>query len=284
MKRLAVAREFLNAALIALGILSAGMGLKGFLLSSNFIDGGVTGVSMLLAKTTGGSLTVLLPVVNLPFIAIAYRQIGPAFAIRSVLGIAGLAATLALIPYPDVTPDLLLTAVFGGLFIGAGIGLAVRGGAVLDGTEIAALLISRRADLLKVGDVILAFNVVLFMVAMSVLGVNAALYSILTYVTAARTLDFLIHGIDEFTAITIVSEANQTIRERITRDLRRGVTIYRGYGGMRGAEQQILYCVVTRLEIGNVKAIVRDIDPTAFLVYHPLSGAEGGVVKTRGFH
>jgi uncharacterized membrane-anchored protein YitT (DUF2179 family) len=284
MKRRTVGREVLNATLIALGIFSAGMGLKGFLLSSNFIDGGVTGVSMLLAKITGVSLTVLLPVVNLPFIAIAYRQIGPAFAIRSVLGIGGLAAVLALIPYPDVTPDLLLTAVFGGLFLGAGIGLAVRGGAVLDGTEIAALLISKRAHLMRVGDVILAFNVALFLVAMSVLGVNAALYSILTYVAAARTLDFLIHGIDEFTAITIVSNANQTIRERITHDLGRGVTVYRGYGGMSGADQQILYCVVTRLEIGKVKAIVTDVDPAAFLVYHPLSGAEGGVVKTRGFH
>jgi uncharacterized membrane-anchored protein YitT (DUF2179 family) len=282
--RARVTRELLNAALIALGILSAGMGLKGFLLSSNFIDGGVTGVSMLLAKTTGVSLTVLLPAVNLPFIAIAYRQIGPAFAIRSVLGIAGLAVVLALVPYPDVTPDLVLTAVFGGLFIGAGIGLAIRGSAVLDGTEIAALLISKRAEPLRVGDVILAFNVVLFVIAMSVLGVDAALYSILTYVAAARTLDFVIHGIDEFTAITIVSEVNQAILARITRDLGRGVTIYRGYGGMSGAEQQILYCVVTRLEIGSVKAIVRELDPKAFVVYHGLSAAEGGVVKTRGFH
>jgi len=277
-------RELLNGALIALGILSAAMGLKGFLLSSNFIDGGVTGVSMLLAKTTGLSLSILLPVVNLPFVAIGYRHMGAAFAVRSVLGIGGLAAVLAVIPFPDVTPDLVLTAVFGGFFIGAGIGLAVRGEAVLDGTEIAALLISKRADLLKVGDVILAFNVVLFLVAMSVLGVDAALYSILTYVAAARTLDFVLHGIDEFTAITVVSDRNAEIRDRITRDLGRGVTIYRGYGGMSGAEQNILYCVVTRLEIGNVKAIVHELDARAFIVYHPLAGAEGGVVKTRGFH
>src|SRR5262249_39053745 len=164
--------------------------LKGFLLSSGFIDGGVTGVSMLLVAVTHVPLSILLPLVNLPFIAIGYRQMGRAFAVRSALGIAGLAAALALIPYPDLTPDLLLTAVFGGFFIGAGIGLAVRGGAVLDGTEIVALLISKRSHLLKVGDVILAFNVVLFLVAMSVLGVEAALYSILTYLAAARTVDF----------------------------------------------------------------------------------------------
>src|SRR3989441_8258842 len=276
--------ELLNAALIALGILSAGMGLKGFLLSSNFIDGGVTGISMLLAKTTSLSLSVLLPVVNLPFIAVGYRHLGLAFAVRSVLGIAGLAVALAVIPFPDVTPDLVLTAVFGGFFIGAGIGLAVRGGAVLDGTEIAALLISKRADLLKVGDVILAFNVVLFLIAMSVLGVDAALYSILTYVAAARTVDFVLHGVDEHTAMTTISEANDAIRRRITRELGRGVTIFKGAGGMSGVPQDIVYCVVTRLEIGKVKSIVKDIDSGAFVVYHPLPGAEGGVIKNRGFH
>jgi uncharacterized membrane-anchored protein YitT (DUF2179 family) len=282
MKRLL--REALNGVLIMAGILWASMGLKAFLLSSNFIDGGVTGISMLLAKTTGLSLSVLLPLVNLPFIALGYHQIGRAFAVRSVLGIAGLAIALAVIPFPDVTPDRVLTAVFGGFFIGAGIGLAVRGGAVLDGTEVAALLISKRADLLRVGDVILGFNVVLFLVAMSVLGVDAALYSILTYLAAAKTLDFVLYGIDEYTAITVVSNLNAAIRERITRDLGRGVTVYKGYGGMSGAEQDILYCVVTRLEISKVRAIVRDLDAGAFVVFHPLAGAEGGVMKTRGFH
>jgi uncharacterized membrane-anchored protein YitT (DUF2179 family) len=168
-----LARESLNAALIAVGVMSAGMGLKGFLLSSGFIDGGVTGISMLLAKTTGVPLSVLLPAINLPFVVVGYRLLGRAFAIRSVLGIASLAGVLATVPFPDVTPDLTLTAVFGGFFLGAGIGLAVRGGAVLDGTEIAALVISRRADVLRVGDVILGFNVVLFLAAMSALGVRA---------------------------------------------------------------------------------------------------------------
>ena len=276
-------REALNALLIVLGILSAAMGLKGFLLSSNFIDGGVTGVSMLLAKLTAAPLSVWLPLVNAPFVVVGYRQMGRAFAVRSALAIGGLAGALATIHVPDVTPDLLLTAVFGGLFIGGGIGLAVRGGAVLDGTEIAALLISKRSHLLKVGDVILIFNVVLFLIAMSVLGVEPALYSILTYVTAARTLDFVIYGVEEYTAITIVSSQSVAIRERITGELERGVTVYRGYGGLTGAEQQILYCVVTRLEIGKVKTIVRAVDPQAFIVSHPLADAEGGVVK-RAIH
>jgi uncharacterized membrane-anchored protein YitT (DUF2179 family) len=279
-----VKRELVNFALIALGILSAGMGLHGFLLSSNFIDGGVTGVSMLLAKTTRLPLSIWLPLINLPFIAVGYRHIGRAFAVRSTLAIAGLSVTLALIRFPDVTPDLLLTAVFGGFFIGAGIGLAVRGGAVLDGTEIAALLVSKRTNLLKVGDVILVFNVLLFLVAMSVLGIDPALYSILTYVTAAKTLNFVIYGIEEYTSITIVSSQSAAIREQITRELGRGVTVYRGYGGLSGVEQNILYCVVTRLEIGKIKGIVRELDQSAFVVSHPVADVEGGVVKRVALH
>jgi len=282
MKRLL--QELVNAAFIAAAVASAGMGLKGFLLSSNFIDGGVTGVSMLLGKTTVVPLAAWLPLVNLPFIAVGFRQLGAAFAVRSVLAISGLAAVLVFVPYPDVTHDLVLTAVFGGLFIGAGIGLAIRGSAVLDGTEIAALLISKYVEVLRVGDVILAFNVVLFMVAMTVLGVNEALYSILTYVAAAKTLDFVLYGVDEYTAITIVSQQHSAIRERITKDLGRGLTVYKGHGGLSGVEQHILYCVVTRLEVGKVKAIVNEIAPDAFIVFHPLTGAEGGLVKKRALH
>ncbi len=272
-------REVMNALLLSLGILSAGMGLKGFLLPNRFIDGGITGVSMLLSTVTSLPLALLLPLVNLPFVVVGWRLMGRAFAIRSVLGIAGLALVLAFLPYPEVTLDRLLVAVFGGFFLGAGIALAVRGGAVLDGTEIAALLISKRSVTVKVGDVILGFNVVLFLVAMGVLGIDAALYSILTYVAAAKTLDFVLHGIDEFTAMTIVSDANAVIRSRITREMGRGVTVFRGYGGMSGAEKDILYCVVTRLEIGHVRAIVQESDPGAFMVFHLLSGAEGGVVR-----
>jgi uncharacterized membrane-anchored protein YitT (DUF2179 family) len=277
-------RELLNAFLILLGILSAAMGLKGFLLSSNFIDGGVTGVSMLAAKVSGTPLAFWIPVVNLPFVALGYRQIGGAFALRSAAGIGGLAVVLATVHFPDVTPDLLLTAVFGGFFLGAGIGLAIRGGAVLDGTEIAALLISKRSHLLRVGDVILLFNVVLFLAAMALLGVEPALYSILTYVTAARTLEFVVNGIEEYTALTIVSRASGEIAAHIMAELGRGVTVYRGRGGLNPEEQEILYCVVTRLEIGKVKALVRRFDLNAFVTSHPLTGVDGGMVKRSALH
>ena len=275
-----IGRELRNALLIVIGILSAGMGLHGFLRSSNFIDGGVTGVSMLLEKTTGVPLSILLPLVNLPFIALAWKHLGRAFALRSIFAIGGLAAALATLHYPDVTPDLLLTAVFGGFFIGAGIGLAVRGGAVLDGTEIAALIISKRSQILKVGDVILIFNILLFLTALEVLGVQAALYSILTYVAAARTLDFVIHGIDAFHAMTIISDRSGEIRAGITEALGRGVTVYTDRGGKSGVEREILYCVVTRLEIGKVSNIIRELDPDAFVTIHSLAYVQGGIVKS----
>lgn len=273
------ANEFLNAILILAGILCAGMGLKGFLLSSNFIDGGVTGVSMLLTKITGMPLAFWLPTVNIPFLGAAYRNLGLRFAIRSFLGICGLALALLFVPFPDVTPDLVLTSVFGGLFIGAGIGLAIRGGAVLDGTEVAALIISKRSHLLRVGDVILGFNIVLFLVAIAILGVQPALYSILTYFAAAKTLDFVVYGLEQFMAITVISQHSPAIRKEITGSLGRGVTVLRGYGGLKEVDQEILYCVVTRLEIGKVKQIIADIDSGAFITIHTLANAIGGVRK-----
>lgn len=281
--------ELKNVVLIVLGIFSAAMGLKGFLLSSSFIDGGVTGVSMLLAQVLDFPLAILIFVINLPFIYIGYRQIGKMFALKSTLAIAGLSLCLAFVKFPDVTPDKLLTAVFGGLFIGAGIGLAIRGGAVLDGTEIAALLVSRKSHLLRVGDIILIFNIFIFLSAMFLLGVEVALYSILTYIAASKTIDFILHGIEEYTAITIISTEHAAIKEAITFKLHRGVTVYKGSGGLgsRGMvneERDILYCVVTRLEIGTIKNVVKEIDPNAFVTTHSLSEVDGGLIKRAALH
>lgn len=282
-------QEFKNIILIVLGIFSAAMGLKGFLLSSRFIDGGVTGISMLFSEVLGFPLAILIVVINLPFVAVGYRQIGKRFAVKSTLAILGLAVCLALVKFPDVTSDKLLTAVFGGFFIGAGIGLTIRGGAVLDGTEIAALLVSKKSYLLKVGDVILILNIFIFLAAAFFLGVESALYSILTYVAASKTIDFIIHGIEEYTAITIISPKNEEIKKAITGRLHRGVTVYRGSGGIGNkgtadSERDILYCVVTRLEIGNVKNVVKEIDSSAFVTTHSLSEVEGGLIKKAGIH
>lgn len=282
-------RSLLNFALIVAGIFSAAFGLKGFLLSSRFIDGGVTGVSMLLSDIFHAPLSILILVINLPFVAIGYRQIGRAFAIKSVLSIAGLSLVLAFVKFPDITPDKLLTAVFGGFFIGAGIGLAIRGGAVLDGTEIAALLVSRTSNLLNVGDVILILNIFIFLTAAFFLGVDSALYSILTYAAASKTIDFLLHGIEEYRGVTIVSVKSKEVKDAIINQMHRGVTVYKSAGGLGSTgwteeEREILYCVVTRLEISRLKHAVTEIDPSAFIATHALSDVHGGLVKKAIFH
>ncbi|MDQ4139419.1 MAG: YitT family protein [Bacteroidota bacterium] len=278
-----------NVALIIGGIFAAGFGLKGFLLSSHFIDGGVTGISMLLAQISGFPLYVLILFINLPFIILGYRQMGWRFSIKSAVAIAGLAICLALVPFPDVTPDKLLTAVFGGVFIGVGIGLAMRGGAVLDGTEIAALIVSKKYPLLKVSDFILLLNIVIFTAAAFLLSIESAMYSIITYFAASKMIDFLISGIEQYTGVTIVSELSEEIRKSITENLGRGVTIYqgkRGYGkrGDRGINIDIVFTVVTRFEIPDLRNEVKRIDPNAFLIQHSIDDTEGGMVKKKPLH
>lgn len=284
-----ITSETKNFFQIAVGILLATFGLEGFLLSTHFIDGGVTGVSMLASNLFGIPLPVLIVVINLPFILLGLKQLGRKFAVKSAAGIGGLALALNFIHFPEITDDKLLTAVFGGLFIGAGIGLAIRGGSVLDGTEIAALLISRKSHLLRVGDVILIMNVLIFLTAAFTLGVETAMYSILTYASATKSLDFLLHGVEEYTAINIISNSYDEIREAITLELNRGVTVIKGSGGMGSTgevmnDRPILYCVVTRLEIGTIKAVVADIDPQAFITTHTLTDVQGGLIRRPVMH
>jgi uncharacterized membrane-anchored protein YitT (DUF2179 family) len=277
-------RSALDILLIVAGIFSAAFGLKGFLLSSHFIDGGVTGISMLIYRLSGIPLGILIPVINLPFIVVGYRQIGLELAIKSALAITGLSLCLDFMPFPDVTPDKLLTAVFGGFFIGAGIGLTMRGGGVLDGTEIAALLISRTTHLFKVGDIILLLNILIFSVAALLLGIEPALYSVLTYLAASRTISFILYGLDGFTGITIISLKDEEIRQAIVKQLNHSITVYKGIRGASDVEQHVLFCVVTRLEIAAIKETVRQIDETAFIMMHPITDVEGGVVRKAHFH
>lgn len=282
-------KEIRSYILIILGILSAGMGIKGYLLSSHFIDGGVTGISMLLDYIFDWPLALLIPAINLPFVVLAYFQLGLKFAVKTIIAIIGLSLCLAFFPYPDVTPDKLLTAVFGGFFIGLGIGLAIRGEAVLDGTEIAALLVSRNVSFLRVSDVILILNVMIFAAAVAFLGVEPASYSILTYFAAARTIDFLLYGLDEYTGVTIISEHSNEIRKLIREELKRGVTVYQGKGGYGKSgekvyETEILFTVVTRLEVGTLTTLVRSVDQDAFIIQSSINDIQGGMIKERGLH
>ncbi len=253
--------------------------MRGFLIPNHFIDGGVTGTSMFVSQITGIWLSVLILLINTPFVIVGWRQIGKRFSIRSAIAIVGLAIAVFFVPYPEITHDKLLAAVFGGFFLGAGIGLAIRGGAVLDGTEVVALLVSRKTGL-TVGDFIFIFNVVLFSVAALYLGIEPALYSMLTYFSASKTIDFLIHGIEEYNGVMIVSEHSKKIKQFITKELGRGVTVFSGSGGIRHDTKEILYCVITRYEIPKIKDAVRKIDETAFITITNISDTSGGIIRS----
>ncbi|PAW94846.1 hypothetical protein CKK33_15630 [Mucilaginibacter sp. MD40] len=278
-----------DTALLFCGILSAGFGLKGFLLSSHFIDGGVTGISMLVADITHTPLAILIFIINIPFLYLGYRKLGLKFSIKSAAAIAGLSLCLAFVHFPDVTHDKLLTAVFGGVFIGAGIGMAIRGGAVLDGTEIAALLVSKKAQIVRVSDVILILNVVIFAVAVFQLGVESGLYSILTYLSASKMIDFILNGLEQYTGMTVVSTKGEQIRIAITQSLGRGVTVYEGrsgYGkdGHINSPREIIFTVATRLEVPLIKREILKIDPSAFIVQTSVDDTTGGLLKRKKSH
>lgn len=281
-----------RAVLILLGVALASFGLKGFLLPNHFIDGGITGISLLTYQltyeATGIPVSVWLILFNIPFIVLGAKQIGRRFAISTSIAIIVLAATIFFIKFPVITDDKLLTAIFGGFFLGAGIGLAIRGGCVIDGTEILAVYLNRRS-ILSMGDIILLINVVIFLLAAFVLGIETALYSILTYLSASKTVDFIIQGIEEYTGVTIVSSKSAQIREAITKNLGRGVTIYKGERGFESAQFKskdidIIFTVVTRLEVSKLKQVVDQIDHKAFIVMSTISDTKGGIIKPRPLH
>jgi len=270
---------------LAAGVLSAGFGLRGFLLPSRFLDGGATGISLLLADLTPLSFSLLLILVNIPFVLLAYSHVSKMFAFKTLMAIIGLALAVALIHYPEVTKDKLLVAVFGGFFLGGGIGLAVRGGGVLDGSEVLAIYVSRRTSL-SVGDFILIFNIVLFSVAAYVMDPETALYAIITYFVASKTVDFIIEGIEEYTGVTIISRKSEEISQAITDKMERGVTIYkglRGFGkeGHMMQETKIVFTVITRLEVSRLKSEIQAIDPKAFVILHSIRETKGGMIKKR---
>lgn len=273
--------------LIVLGIFTAAFGLESFLLPNEFIDGGATGIALLIAGTTQVPLGLGILLVNIPFVILGYTILGRRFAIKIAFAILGLALVISTVSFPVLTNDKLLVAVFGGFFLGAGIGLSIRGGAVLDGTEVLAIYLSKRFNT-TIGDVIIGINVVIFCTAAYFLSIETALYSMITYLAASKTLDFIIVGIEEYIGVTIISGQNEEIRKKITEELGRGVTVYkgrRGYGKKGHTdEMDILYCVITRLEISRLNEEIDKIDPNAFVIMSSIKDTKGGMVKRRPLH
>lgn len=268
----------------AVGILSAAFGLKGFLLPNDFIDGGATGIALLLTTIFEIPLPLLIILVNIPFIIMGSKVIGKQFALRTSLAILTLALVLVFVEFPLITNDKLLVAIFGGFFLGAGIGLNVRGQAVIDGTEVMAILFSRKLKT-TIGDIILVTNIIIFGICAYVLSIETALYSMVTYMVASRSLDYITVGIDEYLGVTIISDKCMIIKDMITDTLGRGVTIYRGKGGYgkRGhiEDKDILYSVITRFEVSKISQEIENIDSNAFVVMSPVKDAIGGMIKKR---
>ncbi|PPK94903.1 uncharacterized membrane-anchored protein YitT (DUF2179 family) [Nonlabens xylanidelens] len=282
-----IKRNIKNFILIVIGIFSASFGFKGFLLTNDFIDGGATGISLLLAAITDVPLYALIIGVNLPFVIMGYKIMGKHFALKTTIAIIGLALCVAVVPFPNVTDDDLLVAIFGGFFLGAGIGLAIRGGAVIDGTEILAIFLSRKFST-TIGDVIILINVIIFSFAAYLLSIEIALYSMITYIAASKTLDFIIEGIEEYIGVTIISSQSNRIREMLINKLGRGVTIYKGEGGYAkdgiSKDMDIIYTVITRLELNKLNTEIEKIEPNAFVIMNSIKDIKGGMIKKRPLH
>lgn len=273
-----------DSILIICGVVSACFGLKSFLIPNHFIDGGVTGISLLISTLTDWDLSYLIVIINIPFVILGYKQIGKTFAIKTSIAILALSLALLFLPFAPITHEKLLIAFFGGFFLGGGIGLAMRGGCVIDGTEVLALYISRNSQL-TVGNIILILNIVIFAFAAYFLNIDTALYAILTYLSASNTIDFIVNGLEAYTGVTIISEKNEEIKHFIISNMKRGVTIYKGEGGyLEKKDIDIIYTVVTKLEMGKLQSEIRQIDPDAFVVQQQIADIKGGVVKRQALH
>lgn len=269
---------------VIIGIFSAGFGLKGFLLPNRFIDGGATGISLLLENITHLNLSYLLILVNIPFLILAAKTFSIKFAFRSIVSIAILALVVHYVNYPIITEDRLLVAVFGGFFLGLGIGMAMRGGNVIDGTEVLAIWLSKKLSI-TVGDVLLLINIIVFSFAAYILSIEIALYAILTYLSAAKTVDFVVDGVEQYVGVTIISEHHAELKMMIVKKLRRACTIYTGKGGYeeggKGYEKDIIYTVVTRLELAKLHTEIDKIDEHAFIIMGLVKDIKGGMIKRK---
>jgi len=269
---------------LVLGVISASFALKSFLVPNHFLDGGVTGVSLLLHEVYHWNLGVVLLVLNLPFLILAYFQIGKHFAIRSFLTILLIIITIFFVPFPEVTHDKLLVAVFGGFFMGIGIGLSMRGGGTFDGMEVLALLTFKKSSF-SITEIILGMNVIIFIIATVFLKFETALYAIMTYLVASQITKYVIEGIEAYTGVTIVSGNSEEIKKALVLTMNRGITVYKGERGFmkesfeHSSDADIIFTIVTRLEVRKLQNIVRAIDPKAFIFTQTVREPQGGIVK-----
>lgn len=283
-KRLSRANIAKRTIMIIIGAILAAIGLEIFLIPNRVIDGGIVGISIILSHLSGLKLGIFLFVLNIPFFFIGYKQIGKTFAISTIIGITVLSiSTYLLHPVSAFTADILLATVFGGLILGTGVGIVIRNGGSLDGTEILSILINKRTPF-SVGEIIMFFNFFILGSAGFVFGWDRALYSYIAYFIAYKTIDIVIQGLDESKSVWIISDKHAIIGEAIMARLGRGVTYFNGEGAYSRENKKVIFCVITRLEEAKLKLIVEEIDPTAFVAVGNISEVRGGRFKKKDIH
>lgn len=271
-------------AILFIGSIVAAFGLEEFLIPNQIIDGGVVGISIILSHLLNPPFALFIIVLNLPFLYLGYQQIGRSFAFSTLFSIASLAYWSTVFrPMENVTYDLFLAAIFGGIMVGIGVGLIIRYGGSLDGTEIVAIILAKKSGF-SVGEFIMFMNLFIFACAGFVFGWEKAMYSIVTYFVAFKTIDVTVEGLDESKGVMIVTEHPGEIADILLHRLGRGVTVLHGEGGYSGEAKKVLYSVITRLEIAKMKSIILDIDPNAFVTIHEVHDVMGGRVKKRSIH
>jgi len=271
-------------ACLLLGSAIAAVGLEIFLVPNNIIDGGIVGISVIASFLTDLQLGIFTFVLNIPFLIIGYRQIGKSFVLQSLISITAFSIFVSILhPIPGITQDVLLASIFGGIILGAGVGLIIRFGGSLDGTEIIAIILNKRS-VLSVGQIVMIINVVIFIGAALILGWDRALYSMLAYFVAHKAIDIVSEGVDEAKAVMIISDSPDEISQAISDRLGRSVTFWDGIGSFSRDNKKIVFSVVTRLEVSKMRSIINEIDENAFVTVHDISEVMSGKYKKRPIH
>lgn len=281
MKRVKLLRRIV---FVILGAALFSVGLEIFLVPNNIIDGGITGISIILAHETQLPLGMFLTLLNIPFLILGYKQIGKTFAVSTLFAVLMMSVgTTLLIPVPPITIDPLLAAVFGGIILGIGVGLIIRSGGSLDGTEIVAILLNKKSPF-SVGELVMFFNIFILGSAGFVFGWDHAMYSLIAYYIAFKMIDITIEGLDQSKSVWIISDSYSEIGDAIVSRLGRGVTYLNGEGGFTGVDKKVIFCVITRLEEAKLKSIVDELDSSAFLAIGNIHDVKGGRFKKKDIH
>ncbi|WP_425387672.1 YitT family protein [Aneurinibacillus terranovensis] len=283
-KKLSKVKLIRRALFILIGASLVSVGLEIFLVPNNIIDGGITGISIILSHVSGFNLGIFLFLLNLPFLLVGYKQIGKTFALSTFFGVIVMSVGTAFLkPVPGLTYDPLLAAVFGGIILGIGVGMVIRYGGSLDGTEIIAILFNKKIPL-SVGETVMVFNIFILGSAGFVFGWNNAMYSLIAYYIAFKMIDVTIGGFNESKSVWIISDQPEEIGEAILARLGRGVTYLNGEGAYTGDDKKVIFCVITRLEEAKLRSIIEEIDENAFLAVGSINDVKGGNFKKKSIH